>query len=655
MPANRQLAAILFTDIEGYSAILQDDEQKGMAIRNRHREIVQKEHTQFNGRIIQYYGDGTLSIFQSAIDAVQCAVTMQQAFCSWPQVPVRMGLHIGEIVFDDEHVFGNGVNLASRIESLGVAGSVLISDKVNDEIQNHPEFKTVSVGIYQLKNIERGVEVFALAHIGLKVPAPYSLEGKTGEKKSPVLQKPKKLRLLHNSIAVLPFRNISSDTSIEWLSDGFTEELTSAIAGISDLKVKSSTAMRQYKNSDKTFIEMSEELHVANFIEGNVQKDGNNIIIRAHLIKTKTGEILRPFRFNKDFSEINFIYRQMAQEVADDLNVILNNSEKKRLQQMSKVHAEAHQFFLQGRYAAQKLEKTEILEAVNNFNLALQKEPDYPPALAGLALCYNELGYLNAIMPAEALEKIMPLLDKALLLEPNLAFAHSNLGWAKMWFQWDLKGAEEEFLKSNNLDPSDVNCIQGIFLLNLHYGNLKKAEYWRENGEAVAPNDFWLNLCTGLLLFYENKIPESITFLKDCNARYNHPFYNGRIGWIYTLTGQYEAAIDIIEKTFEQHKLRRPALLATLASAYFQNGDREKAQEIFNELEKNIADGKANHAFYTAAAYAFTGNKEKALSFLYKAYELHDIELLWIKADPMLNSIKDHRFYQHLLNKMGLD
>src|SRR5580765_3072332 len=174
MPSSRQLFAILFTDIEGYSALVQQDEQMGLAVRKRHSEIVQKDHKQFNGRIIQYYGDGTLSIFQSAIDAVQCAVTMQQSFCNWPQVPVRMGLHIGEIVFDDEHVFGNGVNLASRIESLGVAGSVLISGKVNDEIQNHLEFKTVSVGVYQLKSFEQEVEVFALAHIGLKVPAPHS-------------------------------------------------------------------------------------------------------------------------------------------------------------------------------------------------------------------------------------------------------------------------------------------------------------------------------------------------------------------------------------------------------------------------------------------------------------------------------------------------
>ena len=653
MPPSRQLFAILFTDIEGYSALVQQDEQMGLAMRKRHSEIVQKEHKQFNGRVIHYYGDGTLSIFQSAIDAVQCAITMQQAF-SYSQVPVRMGLHLGDIIFDEEHVFGNGVNLASRIESLGVAGSVLISGKINDEIQNHPEFKTISMGIYQLKNIQQEVEVFALAHDGLKVPIPNTLQGKTGEKKSPVT-KPKKPRFRHNSIAVLPFYNINTDDTIEWLSHGFTEELTSALAGVSGLKVKSSTAMRQYKDSKKSFAELSEELSVANLIEGNVHKEGDYIIIIAHLIETKTGEILRPFRFKKDFSEINSIYSQIAREVADDLNVILNHSEKKRLQQTNKVHAEAHQLYLQGRYKVEKLNHPEISEAITIFSTALQKAPDYPPALAGLGLCYITLGYLNAVMPEEAFQKSIPLLNKALLFDPNLAFAHSNLGWAKMWFRWKLTEAEEEFLKGNQLDPSDINCIRGIFLLNLYLGDNDKARFWHEKGLAVAPHDFWLNLFNGILLFFENKISESINFLKNSVIQYNHPFYKGRIGWIYTITGQYDPAIDIIEKALEQHKERRPALLANLAAAYFHSGEKEKANEIFDELEKKIDEGKANHAFYTASAYAFTGDKHKSLHFLYKAYEQHDIELLWLKKDPMLNSVKDLPFCLELLKKTGLE
>ena len=128
MPLHRQLSAILFTDIEGYTAIMEESEQRALKLKDRHREILQKAHEQFNGRIIQYYGDGTLSTFQSVIEAVHCALCMQQQYRHVPEVPVRMGLHVGDIVFNEEFIFGDGVNLASRIESLGVPGSVLISD-----------------------------------------------------------------------------------------------------------------------------------------------------------------------------------------------------------------------------------------------------------------------------------------------------------------------------------------------------------------------------------------------------------------------------------------------------------------------------------------------------------------------------------------------
>src|SRR4249920_2538014 len=179
---HRQLAAIMFTDIEGYTATMQQSEQKAIEQRERHRQVLRQAHEQFSGKVIQYYGDGTLSIFQSAVTAVQCALSMQLQFCQQPEVPVRIGLHIGDIIFDDEQVMGDGVNVASRIESLGLPGCVLLSDKVRDEISNHPGLKTMSVGIYHLKNINRPVEVFALDHPGLVKPKPDSLQGKTAPK-----------------------------------------------------------------------------------------------------------------------------------------------------------------------------------------------------------------------------------------------------------------------------------------------------------------------------------------------------------------------------------------------------------------------------------------------------------------------------------------
>ena len=143
----------MFTDIEGYSSMMQLDEDRAIAVRQRHREVLQNGHKGFNGRITQYYGDGTLSIFQSAVEAVQCALSMQSAFREGLKVPVRIGLHLGDIVCDDDNVYGDGVNLASRIESLGVPGCVLVSDRIAAEIHNHPELETISMCTYQFKNI----------------------------------------------------------------------------------------------------------------------------------------------------------------------------------------------------------------------------------------------------------------------------------------------------------------------------------------------------------------------------------------------------------------------------------------------------------------------------------------------------------------------
>src|SRR5258705_12065453 len=166
METTRQLAAIMFTDMEGYTALMQKNEQEAIERRNRQREVFEKATTDHGGKILQYYGDGTISIFTSAIHAVNAGIAMQLLFRQAPQVPLRIGIHIGDIAIDESGVYGDGVNIASRIESFAVAGSVFISDKVFDEIKNQPQINTISMGLYELKNVSRPLEVFVLTNEG---------------------------------------------------------------------------------------------------------------------------------------------------------------------------------------------------------------------------------------------------------------------------------------------------------------------------------------------------------------------------------------------------------------------------------------------------------------------------------------------------------
>ncbi len=179
MTRTRQLAAIMFTDIEGYTALMQQNEEKAIQARERHRRIFNSITEKYEGRILQYYGDGTLSIFNSAIDAVKCGTEMQLGFLEEPPIPVRIGIHLGDIIFSEDEIIGDGVNVASRIESLAVPGSVFISDKVYDEIKNQESLQTSLLKTFKLKNIERPTDVYAISNVGLIVPNPEDIRGKT--------------------------------------------------------------------------------------------------------------------------------------------------------------------------------------------------------------------------------------------------------------------------------------------------------------------------------------------------------------------------------------------------------------------------------------------------------------------------------------------
>jgi len=209
MTQDRQLAAIMFTDIEGYTSLMQQDEEKAVNIRERHREVFDSITTKYKGKILQYYGDGTLSIFNSAIEAVECGIEMQLAFQQWPQIPVRIGIHLGDIIYSEEEIIGDGVNVASRVESLAVAGSVFLSSKVNDEIKNRASIQTKSMGNFEFKNVEQPMEVFAVTNEGLIVPAQDQIKGKTKEKfestttDSPGDGKRNQKKLLFSTIALI--------------------------------------------------------------------------------------------------------------------------------------------------------------------------------------------------------------------------------------------------------------------------------------------------------------------------------------------------------------------------------------------------------------------------------------------------------------------
>ena len=178
MSETHKLSVILFADIAGYTGLMQKNEHQALLLLNRFKDVLKAETARHRGRIVQYFGDGCLLSFDSSTDGVDCAIALQKTFSTSPEVPVRIGMHLGEVVFKDKNVFGDGVNIASRIESLGIPGSILLSKTIRDQIRNKTDFLLVSLGSFEFKNVDEDIEVFALANPGFVVPKREQMQGK---------------------------------------------------------------------------------------------------------------------------------------------------------------------------------------------------------------------------------------------------------------------------------------------------------------------------------------------------------------------------------------------------------------------------------------------------------------------------------------------
>ena len=262
----RQLSAIMFTDLQGYTMLMQENETKAKKIRDEHREILKREIELFDGKILQFYGDGALSVFSSTISASQSAISIQRQSTE-NDIPLRIGIHTGDVVIDEDGVYGDGVNIASRIESFSVPGSVMISDKAYDDLKNQEGFDAEFMGEFELKNVKKPIEVYALNQEGLKIPERTELKGKVRER--------------IKSLAVLPFANQSSDPEVGYFGEGLSEELIHRLSKYKSIQLGSRTSSFALKNKGLTVKEIGNQLDVQSVLEGSVRKSGERLRITA--------------------------------------------------------------------------------------------------------------------------------------------------------------------------------------------------------------------------------------------------------------------------------------------------------------------------------------------------------------------------------------
>jgi TolB-like protein len=379
MPTTRQLAAIMFTDMVGYTALMQTNEELATKKRERHKLVLDDTINKFRGKILQYYGDGTLSIFNSAADGVNCAIEIQMKLSEEPKVDLRIGIHTGDIILDDEGIYGDGVNIASRIESLSVSGGVFISEKVYDDIKNQEDISTREIGSFELKNVKQPVRVFAIANPGFPVPSRNEVRGK--------LNQPT------NRLAVLPFENFSADPENEYFSDGITEELINAFTKVEGLLVTSRTSSFAFKKKHEDAREIGSKLNVDKILEGSVRKAGSRVRITAQLINSADGYHLWSETFDRDLTDIFEVQDEIARIIVNKLRESIAEKPKdESFVKQATENIDAYSLYLKGVYFRNKLTPPDVRKAIEYFEEAMNGTRSLQWLRRILPVAYIQLG-----------------------------------------------------------------------------------------------------------------------------------------------------------------------------------------------------------------------------------------------------------------------
>ncbi|MDN5212012.1 adenylate/guanylate cyclase domain-containing protein [Fulvivirgaceae bacterium BMA12] len=638
----RKLAAIMFSDMVGYTAMMQTDEQRAITSRRRHRKIMREKVSAHNGEILQYYGDGTLTIFDSAIEAVDCAIEIQQLLQQEPKVALRIGLHTGDIVYNDEGIYGNGVNIASRIEALAIEGSVMVSDKVYDEIKNHNEFQTISMGKFELKNVHQPVEVFALSNQGLRVPRPMDLNSKTSAS--------------YQSIAVLPFVNMSSDTENEYFSDGITEEIINALTKVEGLQVTSRTSCFSFKGKNEDIRNIGTQLGVNTILEGSVRKAGNKVRITAQLINVNNGYHLWSESYDRQLADILEIQDEISNKIAFNLKEKLSKSAvKESLVNVTTRNIDAYNSYLKGLFHLNKWNPENAKKAIAFFEEAVQKEPSMVEAYVKLAHCYSFMGASGQIKPKGAAFKARDLAKKALSLDPNHYGAYVSIGLVNLLTDYNLTSAKNNFEKAVRLNPG-IPYVHESYALYLNcVDNHDKAVEESRIAVKLDPLSINANMGLGRALQLAGKTDEAIEqFNKVLALDSNYRAAIEAIGWVYLSMEEYPRAIEYF-LTYQQ-KVDHPLKGHTgLGFAYGVSGQTKKATECLNKvLKRSNEDKEIDLSVDLAIIYVGLKEFDKAIEQLKKAINEKVGGVIFIKNYPIFKALHDRPEFKELVNSVGL-
>src|SRR5438067_6265712 len=694
----RKLAAIMFTDMVGYSALDQRDDKVALELLEEHRRLLRELFPRFHGTEIKTIGDAFLVEFGSALEAAQCAIEIQRTLAkrnhdvtSDRRIELKIGIHIGDVVHRDGDVYGDGVNIASRIEQLAGAGGICVSMDVERQIRNALEARFEKFGSADLKNIKLRMDLFRIIlpwEKGAESPA------RRTSKKSPLLVPAAILVILallagwwwmqrknqqsvaahsvptaptnapdQKSVAVLPFVNMSDDKGSEYFSDGVSEERLTVLQKIPGMHVAARTSAFSFKGKNATAQEIGQKLGVAYLVDGSVRKSGEAVRIAARLTRADTGEEVWSENFTRNLKDVFAVQTELAQTIVEQLRGRFGETDagstaKEKIQAEVQAaekggtkNAEAHQNYLQGRFYENRNSEKDTRKALAAFQGAVALDPKFALAWAGVAranIWYCNFATEGGLKSFDAhLAAARDAIARALAIEPDLPDALFARSMIQTNFDFDWKGADETLRKALALAPQDPGLLAQAGNLAAARGEMAPAlDFYRRAVAADPVNAQARSFLAGYLAVAKQYEEARAEYARAIELNSAAPYYHAGLGSAYLLEGKLEEAAGAAEADTAEW-----ARLTIMACIRWSQKRIPESDAALAQLIKSSAE---TAAYQIADVYAYRGDKDRAFEWLERARRQRDAGLPGLRTDPYLANLRGDPGWYAFLHTMGL-
>jgi len=701
----RKLAAIMFTDMVGYSALAQRDDKLALELLEEHRQLLREIFPRFHGTEIKTIGDAFLVEFGSALEAAQCAIEIQRTLAkrnhdvsSDRRIQLKIGIHIGDVVHREGDVYGDGVNIASRIEQLAGAGGICVSMDVERQIRNALEARFEKFGSADLKNIKLPMDLFrivlpwesdakaerprvpkkpqtpllAVAAVGVLIVLLFGWwfmqrsgrDRVNGSNSSPNVMAAASTKAPdQKSVAVLPFVNLSDDKGSEYFSDGVSEELLTVLQKIPGMHVAARTSAFSFKDKNATAQEIGQKLGVAHLVEGSVRKSGDMVRIAARLTRADTGEELWSENYTRNLKDVFAVQSELAQTIVEQLRGRFGGADagstaKEKIQAEVQAaekggtkNVQAHELYLQGRFYENRHSEKSTREALAAYQHAVELDPGFALAWAGVARTNLWIAGFSTEGGRKGFDAHLATgrdaVSRALTIEPDLPEALNARAWIETNFDFSWSAASQTVNKALALAPSDPNILIAAANLETARGNTdREIELYRKAVDLDPVNVQARSFLAFALAITKQFAEARAEYARVKELNPSAPWAHAGLGLAYLLQNRFEEAA-----TEAQADAGEWARLLVVSCARWGQKRVQESDAALNELIKNDAE---TAAYQIAEVYAYRGEKDKAFEWLERARRQRDPGLGALRMDPTLENLHADPRWNAFLRTMGL-